>query len=64
MAERKMGWKPRSENTLIGKRIPRIDGIEKASGSAKYAADINTPGTLFAKALVCTKPHATSAVKT
>ncbi|MEX2288461.1 MAG: xanthine dehydrogenase family protein, partial [Planctomycetaceae bacterium] len=58
MAERKVAWKPRNENTLIGKRIPRTDGIEKASGSAKYAADINTPGTLFARALVCTKPHA------
>ena len=49
MAERKVSWKPRSENTLIGKRIPRIDGIEKASGAAKYAADINTPGTLYAR---------------
>ena len=58
MAERKVGWKPRSENTLIGKRIARIDGIEKASGAAKYSADINTKGTLFARLLVCTRPNA------
>jgi xanthine dehydrogenase YagR molybdenum-binding subunit len=58
MAERKIAWNPRNENALIGKRIPRIDGVEKASGFAKYAADVNTPGTLFARALVCTKPHA------
>jgi len=58
MAERKVSWKPREENVLIGKRIPRIDGVEKASGHAKYAADINTPGTLFAKVLTCKHAHA------
>jgi len=58
MAERKVAWKPRAENTLIGKRIQRIDGVEKASGAAKYAADMNTPGTLYARALTCKRPHA------
>jgi xanthine dehydrogenase YagR molybdenum-binding subunit len=58
MAERKIAWKERSENTLIGKRHTRIDGIEKASGSAKFSSDINTEGTLFAKVLTCNHAHA------
>src|SRR3990172_6311340 len=58
MAERKVSWKPRNENALIGKRIPRIDGVDKASGHAKYSADINTPGTLYAKVLTCKHAHA------
>src|SRR5438128_593946 len=56
MAERKFAWAPRAENVLIGKEIQRIDGVEKASGRAKYTADINTPGTLIARLLTC--PHA------
>ena len=58
MAERKVSWKPREENTVVGTRVERIDGIEKASGHAKYAADTNTPGTLFAKVLSCKHAHA------
>ena len=51
MAERKVAWKARKDNTLVGRDIPRIDGVEKASGHAKYAADITTAGTLYAKLL-------------
>ncbi|MDP7274143.1 MAG: molybdopterin-dependent oxidoreductase, partial [Planctomycetaceae bacterium] len=51
MAERKVAWKARKDNTLIGQDIPRLDGVDKASGSAKYAADINTAGTLYARLL-------------
>ena len=58
MAERKVAWKPRNENTLIGTDITRTDGVEKASGYAKYAADINTEGTLYAKLLTCKHAHA------
>ena len=58
MAERTVAWKPRNENQLIGKEIPKLDGVEKASGHAKYAADINTPGTLYAKLLTCKHAHA------
>ena len=53
MAERKVAWKPRDKNALIGKRVPRLDGVVKASGLAKYAADINTKGTLYARCLTC-----------
>jgi len=55
---RKVGWKPRGENTILGTRVPRIDGVEKASGAAKYAADINTPGTLYVRLLTSDRPHA------
>jgi len=58
MAERKFAWPARAENTLIGKDIPRIDGVAKASGQAKYTADINTEGTLFAKLVTCPLPAA------
>jgi len=54
MAERKVSWKNRKENDLIGKRITRIDGVQKATGAAKYTADINTKGTLHARILTAT----------
>ncbi len=56
MAERKVGWEPQGQHTLVGKEIQRLDGPVKASGQAKYANDTNPPGTLFAKLL--TSPHA------
>lgn len=58
MAERVVAWKPRDKNTVFGKEIDRIDGIDKASGYAKYTADINTPGTLYCKLLTCPHAHA------
>ena len=45
----KYDWPAAGERSLIGKRIPRIDGPAKASGSAKYTYDINRPGMLFSK---------------
>jgi len=62
MAERKFAWPKREENTLIGKDIERIDGVAKSTGQAKYSADINTEGTLFARLL--TSPKAAAKVKT
>lgn len=56
--ERKHAWGPRKDNVLIGKSIQRIDGAGKASGAAKFSADINTKGTLFAKLLTCKLGHA------
>src|SRR4051812_557788 len=56
--ERKIAWGPRKDNVLIGKSIERIDGFEKVSGRAKYTADMNTPGTLYAKLLTCHHAHA------
>ncbi len=56
MVDLKVAWPPREDNQLLGKEVDRIDGVAKASGAAKYAADINTPGTLYARLL--TSPHA------
>ena len=42
--------------TIVGKRLPRVDGIEKATGAAKYTADIRLPGMLHAK--IKRSPHA------
>src|SRR5690606_5007142 len=50
-----VGWKPRNENALMGKPVPRTDGVAKASGAAKYATDY-TQDTLVA--LLLTSPHA------
>ncbi len=62
MGERKVAWKARKDNSLVGSDITRFDGVEKASGYAKYAADINTAGTLFARLL--TFKGGTALVKT
>ena len=42
--------------TIVGKRLPRVDGIEKATGAAKYTGDIRLPGMLHAK--IKRSPHA------
>jgi 4-hydroxybenzoyl-CoA reductase alpha subunit len=44
--------------SVIGKRIPRIDGRMKVTGEAKYAADCALPGMLWCKILRSPYPHA------
>ncbi|MBT6493073.1 MAG: hypothetical protein HOL01_00850, partial [Planctomycetaceae bacterium] len=58
MVERQIAWKAQNENAVIGKRHLRIDGVEKATGDAKYSSDINTKGTLFARLVTCPHGHA------
>lgn len=43
---------------MIGKRIPRIDGPQKATGEARYTVDIHLPDMLHAKILRSPLPHA------
>ena len=43
---------------IIGKRVPKIDSIPKATGTAPYTVDIKLPGMLFGKILRSTVPHA------
>jgi xanthine dehydrogenase YagR molybdenum-binding subunit len=46
---------------LIGSKIPRIDGMAKASGRAKYPSDMRPEGTLFGVMLY--SPHAHAKIK-
>jgi CO/xanthine dehydrogenase Mo-binding subunit len=43
---------------FVGKSIPRVDGIEKATGELQYVADINLPGMLYGVILGSTQAHA------
>ena len=52
------GVSPASGDTLIGKRIPKKDAPEKASGRTRYIGDINIPGQLYGKILRSTEVHA------
>jgi 4-hydroxybenzoyl-CoA reductase alpha subunit len=42
----------------IGKRLPRVDAVVKATGEAKYAGDLSLPGMLHGKILRSPYPHA------
>ncbi|MFH0727251.1 MAG: xanthine dehydrogenase family protein molybdopterin-binding subunit [Pseudomonadota bacterium] len=42
----------------IGKRIPKIDAVEKATGKSKYIQDISLPGMLYGKILYSKYAHA------
>src|SRR5258708_1452137 len=44
------------ERRLLGTRVPRLDGPEKATGRAKYSFDVNRPGILHQRIL--RSPHA------
>jgi CO/xanthine dehydrogenase Mo-binding subunit len=44
--------------SLIGKRIPKLDAPDKASGKTRYVHDIDLPGQLHAKILRSTQVHA------
>jgi len=43
---------------VVGKRMPYIDGVERATGKGKYATDIVLPGMLYGKILRSPHPHA------
>ncbi|MBU2497740.1 MAG: xanthine dehydrogenase family protein molybdopterin-binding subunit [Proteobacteria bacterium] len=46
------------EYSIIGTRQARIDGMDKASGEARYAADLEMPRMLMGKLLRSPLPHA------
>ncbi len=46
------------KETLIGKRIAKLDAPEKASGQTRYVHDLDLPGQLHAKILRSTRVHA------
>jgi CO/xanthine dehydrogenase Mo-binding subunit len=44
--------------SIIGAPVPRIEGAEKVTGRAQYAADVALPGLLWGKVLRSPHPHA------
>jgi CO/xanthine dehydrogenase Mo-binding subunit len=46
------------KDDLIGKSVPRIDGFEKATGTAMYTHDMKLQGMLYAKMLLSPHAHA------
>ena len=45
-------------DSLIGKRIAKMDAPDKASGKTRYIHDLEVPGALHAKILRSTQVHA------
>ena len=56
MAEVQYKWPENHKARLIGKRVTRLDGLVKSTGTAKYTYDVNLPKQLIVHALGC--PHA------
>jgi xanthine dehydrogenase molybdenum-binding subunit len=48
----------KDEYDVIGKSVPRIDGIEKATGRLTFTTDVELPGMLHAKLLKSPYGHA------
>lgn len=51
-------WPINDKLKIIGKRVTRIDALDKVIGKAKYTSDIKLPGMLYAKFLRSNVPHA------
>ena len=49
--------RPNAELKYIGKPTLRYDGPAKAMGNAKYTADVNLPGMLYARMVDASVPH-------
>ena len=43
---------------VVGTPIPRVDGVERATGRAVYTGDVKLPGMLHARVLRSPHPHA------
>src|SRR5260370_14603330 len=50
------------EGRVIGTKVTRLDGPDKATGRAKYSYDINRPGML--QAAILRSPYAHAKIKT
>jgi CO/xanthine dehydrogenase Mo-binding subunit len=42
----------------VGRNVPRVDGVEKVTGKAKFLGDLAVPGMLHGKILRSSYPHA------
>ena len=55
-------WDPSTKFSLVGTRVPRLDGKAKTTGEARYAIDVRLPGMQYGKIL--RSPLAAATVKT
>jgi CO/xanthine dehydrogenase Mo-binding subunit len=46
------------ETHYVGKRVPRVDALEKVTGQAMYSVDVELPGMLYGAALRSPLAHA------
>jgi len=46
------------EFSTVGKRVPKLDAVDKATGRAQYIQDVKLPGMLYGKILYSKYPHA------
>jgi 4-hydroxybenzoyl-CoA reductase alpha subunit len=46
------------EYAVIGKKVPRLDAVNKAMGDLKYVSDLHFPGMLIGKVVRSPLPHA------
>lgn len=51
-------WPVNDKLKVIGKRVTRIDALDKVTGKARFTSDIKLPGMLYAKMLRSNVPHA------
>src|SRR6478609_1532632 len=56
-----MATKWPEKRRLLGTKVKRLDGPEKATGRAKYSFDINRPGMLHG--MILRSPHAHAKIK-
>jgi CO/xanthine dehydrogenase Mo-binding subunit len=49
---------PEKAFSVVGQRLPRVDGAEKVTGQAEYIADLTLPGLLWGAVLRSPHPHA------
>lgn len=51
-------WERDATFSVVGQAVPRVEGIEKVTGRARYSYDIRLPGQLYARVLRSPHPHA------
>ena len=61
MAEAQYNWPSAKNAKVIGKSLDRLDGLDKATGAAKYTYDVNFENQLIVKSL--DSPHAHCRIK-
>jgi xanthine dehydrogenase YagR molybdenum-binding subunit len=53
-----VNWVPKSGLTKVGRPHPRLDGVAKVTGSARYTHDVYLPGTVYGRFLRSPYAHA------